>query len=249
MSQPPVLPYPVQPQPAPPDPVAGGAQAEPVFGGAEHPQRLPEVVPGPGPGPGRPAHRRSETGRLVAVVLAAVVLVCAVSATAAYLVTRDSGKTAVATAHTRLVAPGTLAGRARVNQPSIQAGIDAAVAELKGQHGITSVVGGAYGDLAKRDLVIVVAAAQAIADPTRALDPFIAGMSRAGVRVTGLTAVSPGPLGGVAKCGDTTVSGIAAGICAWADRASTGSVVIYFANAAAAKAEFVRIRGAVELRT
>jgi hypothetical protein len=212
-----------------------------------YPPAAPYLTEHPAPVQG-PAHRRRGGGRLVVIVTAAVVLLGAAGGTGAYLLRKHAAKNTVA-AHTRLVAPETLDGRPRVTQPSIQAGLDMAVAQVKEQKGVTSVVAGAYGDLAKQDLVIVVGAARAISDPGKALDPLIAGMGAGGVQVTGMTSIDPGPLGGVAKCGAATVAGTAVGVCAWADRASTGTIMVYFKTPADAKAEFPRIRGAVEQRT
>jgi hypothetical protein len=229
------------------------SQPPPQYAHPAHPAPgyQPYPAPGPVPVPGYvPAHRRRETGRLVLVVFVAVALLCAGGGTAAYVLLQRSVPGAAVTSHISLVTPRTLGGRARLTDAQIQAGLDQTVSELRQNYsGITSTVAAAYGNPAERDLVLVVGAAHVVRDPAKALGPFVAGMVQAGLKVGSLAAVDPGPLGGVAQCGDAVVSGVAAGVCAWADRGSFGVFFVYFKNGATAKAEFVATRSAVERRT
>lgn len=74
-------------------------------------------------------------------------------------------------------------------------------------------------------------------------------MGAGGLTVTNAKSVEPGPLGGVAKCGDANAEGTTMGVCAWADRGSLAVMVIYFKTGDQAKAELVKIRGEVEQRS
>ena len=114
--------------------------------------------------------------------------------------------------------------------------------------GTASTIAAAYGSLADSDLVMVIGAASAVADPSRTLAEVTAGMDSGGVHVTNRAAVAPGPLGGVAECGDATTAGISVTVCNWADSGSAGSIVTYFDAAAHAREHFIELRNAVEQR-
>ncbi len=203
----------------------------------------------PPPDPGHaPAHRRTRTGRRLALLICAgLAVLCAGGAVGSYLLLRHTANPATTTPRTRLVTPATINGRARVIDPQIQAGLDQGVAAMR-KSGATSVVGAAYGDLAKRDLLVVIGEAHPVSDPAKALDEYLAGMRASGMRATKLAVAAPGPLGGVAKCGDAVVAGLPTGLCVWADQGSFGAVMVYFKPGAVARAQFPGVRAAVEHR-
>ena len=112
--------------------------------------------------------------------------------------------------------------------------------------GSTSRVAAFYGDLAKRDLIMLVAVSGRIADPDKELNDVFANMQSLSVK--NVKDVDAGPLGGKAKCGDGDAGGVPLGMCAWTDNGSLGMVGFYFKDATAASKEFVKIRGEVEKR-
>ena len=65
---------------------------------------------------------------------------------------------------------------------------------------------------------------------------------------TDLTDTDPGPLGGIAKCGDTESSGVPMALCVWSDNGSIGMFAMLFKNRADLEKEFITLRGEVEKR-
>ncbi|WDZ87635.1 hypothetical protein [Micromonospora cathayae] len=148
----------------------------------------------------------------------------------------------------RLVTPETLAGRPKSTDAKLQKLSDELVREMKSKlSDDTGVVGAFYGSPDDRNMVMLVAASAFVLSPESELDDAIEGVTK-DLSVTGMTAIAPGPLGGVAKCGDGKSADVSLGVCAWADHGSVGLVVVFFSSAAAAAAEFGTIRAAVELR-
>ena len=115
--------------------------------------------------------------------------------------------------------------------------------------GATSTVGAFYGNLAQQDMVMIAGASGLVTDPAKQLDEAVEGLGTGGLTVSNIKSVEPGPLGGVAKCGDANAAGVDLGVCVWADSGSIGVIAIYFKSGEQAQAEFVSIRGQVEQRT
>lgn len=202
----------------------------------------------PAPYPQPP--RRSNAGKVLAIVLGAVILVCGGGATVTYLLVKDSVQGAAEAGNTRVVAPETLNGRPRLRDQAYESAANTAVTGINNSvPGATSTIAALYGDPAKQDLVMVIGTSKVISNPKRALDDVISGINQGGLRLSNVTDIDPGPLGGYAKCGDSTASGLKVGVCVWADRGSVGMVFVYFKTAADASKEFVSIRGAVEQRS
>ncbi|MEU6076400.1 hypothetical protein [Micromonospora sp. NPDC047074] len=146
----------------------------------------------------------------------------------------------------RVVAPDTLAGRAKSTEPTLKKAADDMVRELRTSvTGETGVAGAFYGSADERNMVMVIAASAFVLNPERELDDTVKGMSK-GLSVKRMTTIAPGPQGGLAKCGDGESAGVPLGVCAWADHGSVGVIVMFFSSAAASAAEFVAIRGEIE---
>lgn len=194
-----------------------------------------------------PPVRRTRTGLTVLIVVCAVVVLLGVGVVVAVLLGVSDESIG---SRTTLVAPETLGGRARYHEPQMQAVLDRQVAELKADlPRATSVIAAAYGDPARRDLVVVSGAATRVSDPGRALEQYLAGVNAGGLNLTAVMPIEPGPLGGVARCADAQEAGVDLGVCAWADRGSIGMVIMYFTTVQRAQAEFVAIRAAIERRS
>jgi hypothetical protein len=249
--QPPAAPQygsPAQPQYG--SPQYGSPQyGAPQYGGPQYGAPPPQYPAGdfqyPGqvqpPGPPAAPPKKSNVGKIILIVLAVLVVLCAGGGVAAYFLLRD--EVAVAT-QTRVVAPETLAGRPKISQPELQAATAQMEAELKtALPNATSTVSGFYGDLATQDLVMIVAVSGVVADPDAEVDEA---MSTAGLNITNVKDVDPGPLGGSAKCGDGSSEGVDVGVCTWADRGSLGMIVMFNKSGDDVASEFVTMRGQIE---
>ncbi|GIJ80838.1 hypothetical protein SAMN05443287_101401 [Micromonospora phaseoli] len=210
----------------------------------------PPAGPWPaGMGPaGPPPKKKFGVGKIVLIVLAVLLVLCAGGATAVWFAVKDEVTETVDASRTRLVAPDTLAGRPKITDPQLQQAADDMVREIQSTvQNETSAVGAFYGDPAQEDLVMIVGASGLMSDPQQELDEAIKGLSTQ-LALTNMTSVDPGPLGGEASCGDGQSEDLPLGICVWADRGSVGTVVMFFSSRADAEAEFVTMRGQIQQR-
>ncbi|MFI9642322.1 hypothetical protein ACIG87_20030 [Micromonospora sp. NPDC051925] len=148
----------------------------------------------------------------------------------------------------RLVTPTTLGGRSKSTDPELRRIADQMVRDMKSEvRNETGAVSAFYGSAAGRNMVMMAGASGPVILPEQELDDAVKGLGSS-LAVKKMSTIDPGPLGGVAKCGDGKASGIALGVCVWADHGSVGMIVMYFSSAAKAKSEFVSIRGQIEKR-
>jgi hypothetical protein len=66
---------------------------------------------------------------------------------------------------------------------------------------------------------------------------------------TSLKDVDQGPLGGIAKCGDGTISQVPLGICLWADSGSFAMLVLFNKKGADLQKDFVSYRSQIEQKS
>jgi hypothetical protein len=171
--------------------------------------------------------------------------------TALYFVLRDPVKDVVAAANTRVVAPDTLGGKKKITDPDLQKAVDEMKASLNSDlPNATSTAAAFYGDIAKQELIMLVAASGVVADPAKELDDTFTDMTASGFTVKNIKAVEAGPQGGSAKCGDGVIADAGAevplGVCAWADKGSVGLIGIYNSKGDDAYKSFVAMRAEVE---
>ncbi|MGC4805552.1 DUF3824 domain-containing protein [Micromonospora sp. DT233] len=243
MSQPSGTPDPQQPQ------QSHGEQPAPQQPGDYPPSPAGQPWDGPAAASTPPAPKKSGVGRILLIVLAVVMVLCLGGALITWFVVKDDVKDVVDATNTRVVTPSTLAGRPQIDDPELKKLADDMITELRSKvQNETGTVGAFYGDIAKRDMVMVVAASGVMADPKKELDDAIAGL-KTELAVTEVSAVEPGPLGGEARCGSGKVAGTPVGACVWADRGSIGMVVMYFKTGAEVQADFVAMRGQIEQRS
>jgi hypothetical protein len=191
--------------------------------------------------------KKSNVLKIILITFAVLLVLCLGGGVAAYFAFKDDVGDVVKATQTRLVAPETLAGRPKITKPELQAAADQMVTGMKTSlPGATSTVGAFYGDPAKQDMVMIAGASGLIADPEKQLNDSITSMGTGGLTLSNVKSIEPGPLGGVAKCGDASTGGIKMGVCIWADRGSLGVIGIYFQTGEQAQAEFVKIRSEVE---
>ena len=74
-------------------------------------------------------------------------------------------------------------------------------------------------------------------------------MASGGLKVDSFTDTPPGPLGGIAKCGDSDTGGVKMAICVWSDNGSIGMFAMMFKEKADLEKEFVSMRGQVEQKS
>ncbi|MBQ0900928.1 hypothetical protein [Micromonospora sp. U21] len=245
MSQPPANPY-GPPHDSPPPPQQPGDWPQQ--------QGFPPAQPGqpygdPSLAGGPPPAKKSKVGKIVLIVLAVVLVLCLGGAAITWFAVKDEVGEVVDATSTRVVAPATLAGRPKIDDPELQKLADDLVAEMKATvQNETSAVGAFYGDPAKQDLVMIAGTSGLMTDPKKELDTAVTGLSSE-LGVATMAPVEPGPLGGEARCGDGTTDGVPLGVCVWADKGSVGLVVMFFKSGAEATAEFATIRGQVEQRS
>lgn len=237
--------------PAPPTQPSYGYQQTPGQPGAGYSQQPGQAFPGPGVPPPPPAPpKKSNAGKIVLIALLAVLVLCGGGGALAYFALKDDVKGAVEAANTRVVAPDTLGGRPKLTDSNFQSLSDELLTGMKSDvPEATGHVGAFYGDPQNDDMVMIAAISGLIKDPAEELDRLVDGAGSAGA-IQNIKSVDAGPLGGVAKCGETSESGIDMAVCFWADHGSLGVVFIYFTKAdEAAHAEFLKIRSEVEKRS
>ncbi|WP_432929440.1 hypothetical protein ACQPZZ_05120 [Microbispora sp. CA-135349] len=124
---------------------------------------------------------------------------------------------------------------------------DRGLADLKklAPHATGTVVA-FYGDPRAKDMVMILGVSAPVSDPGATSKGFAAGM---GTKVGRMKRVQPGPLGGVAQCGDATfVANVTSGVCTWADGDTRGMIVTYYESGDRAARDFVKMRNEIERR-
>jgi hypothetical protein len=204
---------------------------------------------GAAPGYGPPPKKKSKVLAIVLISLAVVVLLCAGSVVAGYFVFKDEVGAGVAATRTRLVAPATLGGRPKVDDPQFAAVTTQLMNELKSSvPAATSTVGALYGDPANQDIVLVAGASAPITDPAKELDRLFSSMGSSDMTIADVAPVEPGPLGGVAKCGNGEASGVKLAVCGWADQGSVAMIGTFFKTADEVKGDLATLRDEIEKR-
>jgi hypothetical protein len=74
-------------------------------------------------------------------------------------------------------------------------------------------------------------------------------MSASGFPASNLKDTAPGPLGGIAKCGDGEAAGVPMAVCVWSDNGSVGMLAMLFKKSADLEKEFVAMRGQIEQKS
>ena len=231
-------------------PAYGQPPAQPTYG--EQPYGQPQGFGGPPVPPAAPP-KKSKAGRIVLIVVAVVLLLCIGGAVAIFFAVRDTANEVIDATSTRVTAPATLAGKAKIQDAELQSASDQMLSELNAKvPNATSTAAAFYGDIAQQDLVMLVAVSGIIADPQKELDDTFSSMNTSGIPIKNTKEVDAGPLGGQAKCADgsiaTGATSLPLGICAWSDRGSVGLVGVYNTDGDGAYKNFVQMRSEVEIQ-
>jgi hypothetical protein len=147
------------------------------------------------------------------------------------------------------VEPKTLGGRPKMTDRKLADQVEELKQSLSKAPGGSQAIGAVYGTPAKQDLVMVLAARVFVIDPKKELDKALTGSIVGDLKLTGLTSIPAGPLGGVAKCAKGKAGGAPLSMCVWADEGSAGRVIWYFTSLSKAKAEFVKLRSQIEKKS
>ncbi|MEH1058200.1 hypothetical protein V6U89_23695 [Micromonospora sp. CPCC 206171] len=255
--------YPAPQQPGGYPPPQQGGYAAPQHGGYSAPQQQggypapqqPGAFPAQGGQPygdpsQPPAKKKSNVGKIVLISLAVVLVLCLGGAAITFFAVKDEVKETVDATKTRVVAPATLAGRAKSTEPKLLDGAKQLETELKNSlPDATSTVGGFYGSAAKKDLVMIAAASGLNTNPTKTMDDTIKGAGQSAVQLGEMKKVDAGPLGGEAKCGDAEAASVPLGVCVWSDKGSLGMIIVYFKSGDEAAAELPTMRGQIEQKS
>ena len=265
MSQPPYPPQPQQPYPGQPGsgapqgypPPGGPSQGYPPPGGPSQGYPPPgggagygASPPPPPPGYGAPAPRKKSSAlKIVLIAVSVIAVLCVGGVAVAVFAAKDTVEKVVDAASVKVVEPATLGGRAKVTDPALTGDLSSLDSELSKVPGATGSVSGLYGDVQKQDLVMVAAASSITGSEQERFDEFTSGMNSGGMQLTNLTDTDPGPLGGIAKCGDSDTGGVKMAICVWSDNGSIGMFAMMFKEKADLEKEFVSMRGQVEQKS
>jgi hypothetical protein len=117
--------------------------------------------------------------------------------------------------------------------------------QMKAQANVTGTAGAIYGDPKKLDILMLMAASSIGGSAQDRYDGVVQGIGTS-FGATQLKDVEPGPLGGIAKCGDGEVSTIPVGICLWADSGSFAMLVLFNKKGADLQKDFVAYRSQIE---
>jgi hypothetical protein len=150
-----------------------------------------------------------------------------------------------------LNAPQNLAGLTKSTEASLQQTADNLVNEIKAEiDGETGAVASFYNDpQAPGKRVLFVGVTADIVSPTAELDQSFVSLNDTGLNIKNIADVSPGPLGGKAKCGLGKTGDVGLAVCIWADNESLGMVVFYNRTVAESTDLFVKIRGEASTRS
>jgi hypothetical protein len=249
MSQPPYPPSTSGPQPG------GGSYPPPAnqgFGGPPPANQgfgsAPPADQGFGYAPPPPPPKKRSTGKIVALVVGVVVLLCAGGIGTAVFVSRDKVKDVVAATKIKVVEPDTLGNRPKASDPDMDTALQGGLAQMKAQADVTGTAGAIYGDPKKLDILMLMAASSIGGSAQDRYNGVVQGMGTS-FGATSLKDVDPGPLGGIAKCGDGKISEVPLGICLWADSGSFAMLVLFNKKGADLQKDFISYRSQIEQKS
>jgi hypothetical protein len=109
----------------------------------------------------------------------------------------------------------------------------------------TAEAQGVYGNVAKQDLIFLVAVASTDQTTEARFSNVIAEASKE-FKVDNYRTVEPGAMGGLVRCGDGTLNGVPAAVCVWSDRGTNGVLVHSLQSADEFAGDVVALRAEVE---
>jgi hypothetical protein len=215
-----------QPQPAygpPEQPTYGqpqwGAPQQP-YGAQPPPYGAPDSAP-PGMFPPPPPPKKRRVGRTLAIIGGSLVLVLLLCCGGAYLF---GGRDIIREGNASLSTPETVAGLKKSTNAELQPVVDKMSSDIKKESGLDDSIAAFYEDPKDpRKLVMLVGGTKLLLRPDNELDTAFREMNGQDLKITNVTEVDAGDMGGKARCGQGTTAGVPVALCAWADH---GSLVI-----------------------
>ncbi|OJF11292.1 hypothetical protein, partial [Couchioplanes caeruleus] len=190
-----------------------------------------------------PAKKKGSALKIVLIVFGVLALLCVGGIGAAVYFGKEKIDQVVDASKITVVEPETLGGRAKASDPALRNSLNGAMGDVPGA---TASVGAVYGDVQKQDLVMVAAVSSINGSAQSRYDEFSKGIGKGGFNINNLTETDPGPLGGIAKCGDSEMQNIKMAVCVWSDNGSVGMIAMLFKGKAELEKEFIAMRGQVE---
>ncbi|MEV0897269.1 hypothetical protein [Actinoplanes sp. NPDC049802] len=186
----------------------------------------------------------------IVLLSVAIALVLCVGGAATILLI---GKNAVddaeaAAARVTIAQPVTLGGLPLVDDPRFSAVTEEMESSLAAYPGASSSFGALYGSPTGQNMVAALATKATITDPEKEVAESFRVFGQSAT-VSGLADAATGELGGVAKCGTSSTSGIDLAICGWADEGSVGMIMWFFKTAADVRADFPALRAEIESKS
>ncbi|MFI5491227.1 hypothetical protein [Actinoplanes sp. NPDC051859] len=236
----------------PPPPGGAGGYPPPPGGPGGYPPPPGDAAYPPGgaaPQFGGPAPKKSSALKIVLIIFAVLAVLCVGGVAVVYFAAKDTVDKVVDASKIKVVEPATLGGRPKANDPALQSNVDGLNGAMSNVPGATSSVGAFYGDPKEQDVVMVAAASSITGSPQERYDELIKGLNSGGMQVENMTDTDPGPLGGIAKCGDSDTNGLKVAVCTWSDNGSVGMILMLFKGKAALEKEFISMRGEIEKKS
>jgi hypothetical protein len=148
-----------------------------------------------------------------------------------------------------LTTPGKVAGLTLDTSDDARQTMDYLRTAVAAKVSLTATVGAVYQDPASKDRkVLFFGGTNLQLSPAHQLDQALTIFNDDTGTVTGLHDVSPGPLGGVAKCGTSNGDGGAMPVCGWADNGSLAVALFPARTVDEAAKLLLDLRAAVEHR-
>jgi hypothetical protein len=161
--------------------------------------------------------------------------------------TADPTGPATPTSTVKIVEPAKLGGRAKAKGQALQKAAETMKSGMSSIPDSTHAIAAFYSNSSNTDNVAVAATQAPIDQPEAVATELFDSLSTTG-KVSGVTTVEPGPLGGTAKCGTATLPTVRMAACTWADEGSAGMIFWYNKSLAKAKAEFPKLRAEIETK-
>ncbi|MGA5305169.1 hypothetical protein ACPCHT_35045 [Nucisporomicrobium flavum] len=196
-----------------------------------------------------PPPKKKSALKIVLIVAAVIAVLCVAGIGVAVFAAKDKVEQVVDATKITVVEPQTLGGRDKASDPALQSSVEGLDSEMAKIPGSTGSVGAIYGDIQKQDIVMVAAASSINGSPQSRYDEFTEGLGQGGIKLQDLSDTDPGPLGGIAKCGDSNSSGVPMAVCVWSDNGSVGMIAMMFKGKADLEKEFVAMRGEIEKKS
>ncbi|MBW6436198.1 hypothetical protein KZ829_20880 [Actinoplanes hulinensis] len=238
-------------------PPSGQPEYPPSGYSAPQPGYGPYGPPQPGYGPPQPGYPgfpppfppekpKSRTVPIVLLSVAIALVLCVGGAATLVLIGKNAVDDAeAAAARIAITQPQTLGGLPLVDDPQFAAITEDMERSLAAYPGASGSFGAIYGSPAEQNMVAALATKATISDPEKELTESFRVFGKFN-QVSGLSDASTGELGGVARCGTSSTSGVDLAICGWADEGSVGMIMWFFKTADDVRADFPALRAEIE---